>query len=290
VSTIQSYVKIAEDHADHWDAVFIDEGHHVSTIEGQYAKALTMTAAPVKLAFTATLPYKEEAKMALEAYVGPLLAEYTIEEAGEDGWITPPEIRIIKMGIMDWHTLMDDTDLSHYKDPSEYQIAYWNGIVCNTARNMRICHEAELIVRSKKTVLINVIRREHGRELLNIINDHYGFKAQFVEGATKDRERVIKALDKGTLRCVIATKVFNEGVDIPNLNACINAAGGKSDIEVLQKIGRTLRKAEGKTKATIIDFHDTCHPILENHFFQRFRMYKKNNWVKVGKKTSKKKC
>jgi superfamily II DNA or RNA helicase len=46
------------------------------------------------------------------------------------------------------------------------------------------------------------------------------------------------------VRCVIATTVWREGIDIPSLDCVINAAGGKSEIMTLQGVGRGLRKTD----------------------------------------------
>ena len=57
-------------------------------------------------------------------------------------------------------------------------------------------------------------------------------------------------LKSGKIQCVIATVSWVEGVDIPNLTCVINAGGGKSEIQTLQKIGRGLRKTETKDTVT----------------------------------------
>jgi superfamily II DNA or RNA helicase len=284
VATIQSYTKIAKKYSNHWDVVIIDEGHHVSSISGQYAKALTLTAAPIKLAVTATMPYIEEAKIALEAYVGPIIAEYTVKEANEDGFLAIPKIKIAKVPIMPDNILFDKTSfMDEYgvikKEPELYPLIYWNGIVKNVPRNLRVLQEVQGFLKEGKTVLINITRIDHGVELMRLIKDHYKFKATFVHGETQNRTDILKDFNAGKVKVVIATSVFNEGVDVPNLGSCINAAGGKSEIGTLQKIGRGLRKTKDKDIVSIVDFHDTCHPILENHFRLRHKMYVKNGWL-----------
>ena len=278
VSTIQSYIKIAEDNVGTWDVVLIDEGHHVSTLTGMYARALMYSAAPVKGAFTATMPYLPEAKMALEAYVGPMIGEYTIEEANADGYLAEPIIKIVDVPGMPYALLEQQDDEGDVL--SVYQIIYENGIVRNVNRNLRILQELDHHYKKGESILIIVTKIDHGHELYNMITDHFShIKAEFVHGAVKKRKAILDRLRKKELRCVIATKVFNEGVNIKSLNVVINAAGGKSEIDTLQKVGRGLRKDKGKQQATIIDFKDTCHPILIAQFNKRRSMYKANGWL-----------
>ena len=279
VATIQSYAKVCKKYAYHWNVIIIDEGHHVSTIGGQYAEALTYSAAPVKLAVTATMPYIPEAKMALEAFIGPIIGEYTIKEANEDGFLAVPKIKIIKVPDVPDHILMNKSDFTGKKEPELYPLVYWNGIVKNVNRNLRILQEAYALQKEGKSVLISLIRKEHGSILMDLIKDHYKFKAYFVHGVTLDRNSILKEFRDKTIKVVIATVVFNEGVDIPNLDCCINASGGRTEIGTLQKIGRGLRKTKDKSSVLIIDFHDTCHPMLENQFKERMKMYVKNGWV-----------
>ena len=102
----------------------------------------------------------------------------------------------------------------------------------------------------------------------------------FVSGKIKeDRDKIIKKIEKKKIKLVIATAVFNEGIDITTLDAYINAAGGKSEIATQQKPGRALRKTKDKQVVTIIDYEDSFHPITRKHFNLRYKMYKKFKWV-----------
>ena len=61
----------------------------------------------------------------------------------------------------------------------------------------------------------------------------------------------------GTIRKMIATHVYKQGVNFPDLSVVINAGGGGSDITTKQVAGRESRKTEGKERAYLIEFE---HP------------------------------
>ncbi len=73
-------------------------------------------------------------------------------------------------------------------------------------------------------------------------------------------------------RIIIATSIFDEGIDIPHLETLIIAGGGKSAIKTTQRIGRVLRKFPGKSKAMVHDFADDCR-WLKDHYKERRTIY-----------------
>ena len=77
--------------------VFVDECHHVSSFSGSYANFLIRTLAPVRIGVTATLPTTEEAKLALEAFIGPVIYEVKMDTLIEEGSLATPRLKIFKV-------------------------------------------------------------------------------------------------------------------------------------------------------------------------------------------------
>jgi superfamily II DNA or RNA helicase len=80
-------------------------------------------------------------------------------------------------------------------------------------------------------------------------------------------------MKKGKHRCIIASSIFDEGVDVRPLSALILAGSGKSQTRALQRIGRVIRSYEGKKDAIIIDFFDDIK-YMRKHSQARRKMYK----------------
>ncbi len=73
----------------------------------------------------------------------------------------------------------------------------------------------------------------------------------------KTREKAIKSLisdEEGTLEYIFTVDIFNEGVDIPEVNQIILIRPTKSPIIFTQQLGRGLRKSKNKEYVVIIDF------------------------------------
>lgn len=68
------------------------------------------------------------------------------------------------------------------------------------------------------------------------------------------RAESLERLADGGLQVVFAVDMFNEGIDLPAIDAVLLLRPTESRIMWLQQIGRGLRRADGKTKLTIIDY------------------------------------
>ena len=72
--------------------------------------------------------------------------------------------------------------------------------------------------------------------------------------SAKQRKEYYDAMANGSLRKVMSTYVYKQGVNFPDLNVIINAGGGGSDIVAKQIPGRESRNTETKECAYLVDF------------------------------------
>jgi len=96
--------------------------------------------------------------------------------------------------------------------------------------------------------------------------------------STDDRVAAIRALEDGSLAALIATTIFDEGIDIPELRKLIFASGGKSAVKMVQRPGRGSRLADGKEETVIIDFNDKHDKKLNEHFKEREQVYEEQGF------------
>ena len=74
-------------------------------------------------------------------------------------------------------------------------------------------------------------------------------------GGISEREHIIKEFKAGTYQVLIAIKCLDEGIDIPIADRGVLMASSTNPREYVQRIGRIIRQAPGKTIANI---HDIC--------------------------------
>jgi superfamily II DNA or RNA helicase len=252
----------------YFDIVMVDEAHHITSPEGQYADILSQVDAPLRFGFTATLHEKAEAELSLEGYIGPLIGEVTIKEGIEKGLLIKPSLVFLRAPKVAIGRTV------------KYEDAYRRGIVENIERNRLIAYTASEFIKRGSSVLILVTKIKHGENIQNALREIF-VEAQFVRGDTETltRKGIKQALIDKVIMCVITTVVWKEGINIPTLNVCINAAGGKSDLVTMQSVGRVLTKADGKTKAVIVEFVDQSHWYLISHFGERMVLYSDQGWL-----------
>jgi superfamily II DNA or RNA helicase len=270
VATRQSFIKIDPNiYADMFDIVVVDEVHHISSIESEYFQILTKLLAPVRVGITATFPKEKSSILAIEGAIGRLVGVFPIKEAIEKGILAKPFIKIFKLPL--------DREVREIK---KWADAYQVGVVENDYLNQLTVDLAQEYVDKNKSVLIYVDKIKHGE---NIVNEatKIGLPIYFVRGATDSstREKIKKMMIDKKIKCVVATVVWKEGINIPSLNVIINAVGGKSEIAVLQLIGRVLRRTEKKTTAIIIDFFNPSNRFFIDHFGHRISLYCELGWI-----------
>lgn len=216
------------------------------------------TNAHYRLALTATPFMKddEEANMRLMACSGIIGIVVTEKELIEKGILAKPYFMFI-----------NNARPTGVFPTTNYVSAYEKGIVKNNIRNDEIVKWSKWSTDRNLPVLILVNRTEHGNILKDLIQKQ-GLKCNFIYGKDEDevRQENLKKLESGEINVLIGTNILDVGVDVPSIGMVILAAGGKTEVQLRQRIGRGLRrKKTGKNITYIIDFQDSFNQHLLKH-------------------------
>lgn len=264
VATIQTFARLnVIDMCDQYDIVVVDECHHLNSPGSQYFKVLTTLLAPVKIGLSGKLPRSREQRLWLEGAIGPVIDELNIMQGVERGYLIKPKITLLSI-----KRKREIADLRRYND------IYRAAIIESKDRNRKIIRAAKRRMDKGKTVLVFVKEVEHGENLYKTAV-RMAVSAELLVGkdTSKVRNKVKKLFALKAVKLVITT-LWKEGVDIPSLDCCINACGTKSEITIMQFLGRVLRTDKGKTRAEMIDFLDP-YKYLSEHTVLRLQAYKK---------------
>lgn len=261
VGMIQTLHRRLTDHpdtriyADLLGCVIFDECHHVPSRTAQ--DVMNAIPAPLRFGFSGTpLSYDVLTDLTLMGATGPVRIEVTNEDLVASGISARPTVYMYKI---------EDVDCQDAK----YQEAYKDCIVDNPWRNEVIAEQ--VIRRPNRSALILVERIQHGRTLQDLIPS-----SQFVNGsdAIEVRQQALDQLRAGDGAIVIATPIFDEGVDVPAVDLLVIAGGGKGHKKLLQRLGRGMRAKGGDNTLTVIDFADCTNKYLVNHSRARWAIYK----------------
>lgn len=199
------------------------------------------------------------ADLLLEAACGRRVFNMPSSKLIELGYLVQPKIALAEVPPLDEAC------------PANWGAVYSRYVTNNDVRNQLIIDGARKLIAMGRKVLILVRYLPHGQKLVDMLYDLPVFFVNGrIDGAT--RQEVKNQFERGDLRCLVASSVFDIGVDIPSLDALVLAGGGKSTVRVLQRIGRVIRASAGKTDAIVMDFIDNAR-YLDKHSAIRIAVY-----------------
>jgi len=242
--------------------IIVDEVHHSGS--KSWFKALEKIDTYYRIGLTGTNFRTDGGGLYLQAVSGKKIVDIPTRWLIDKGFLVEPEIHFVAVKMKD-----------NINYPMNYQDIYKIGIIFNEERNKKII---ELIKSYPDKIKLVVFERiEHGDILSKMLSDEK-IKHTLISGKTKDRDKLKKEFTDGNIKTVLASRIYNESADIPVLEMVINSAGGKSGIQVLQRIGRSLRIHKSKTTALIFDFLDTFNYKLEQHSNKRLTWLEKEKF------------
>jgi len=121
--------------------------------------------------------------------------------------------------------------------------------------------------------LILVDRLAHGDSLHNLLPGSLWVQGKDNE---KTRKKVIRELQKssGNVIAIATQQIFNTGINV-HIHNLLNAAGGKADHLIIQRMGRGLRTAKDKDRLNYYDFVFNINDYLLGHSKKRIKILEK---------------
>ena len=271
ISTWQSIYKLPGKWFEQFGAVFGDECH------GFKSKSLTSIMNKCRLAqyrfgTTGTLDGSQTHQLVLEGLFGKVYNVTTTKKLQDEGTLAPLEIFMLRLRHPEH--IRQDFGKKDYQTELDY-------IVKHQERN-RFIRNLALDQKGNTLVLFQFVEK-HGQPLYDMIKKdaEKDRRVFFVHGDvdTSDREYIRQITEKQKDAIIVASLgTFSTGINIKNLHNIIFASPSKSQIRVIQSIGRGLRKSEGGETTRLYDISDDLsHGNRKNytllHGFERQKMY-----------------
>ena len=247
IRCINHQSKLVEQFVEESDVLVFDEAHHVAA-KTIYTIAMKAKSDTIIAGCSATTKRDDGEDMRIQAAIGDVVYSISRRELIDQGFLADADV--------EYHTTSFDSSQDRVLNYAEI---YKKHVVENVYRNAIIQNEVCVNILKGKKILILVSQIEHGQTIFDNLPDYYN--KIFLNGGSK---KEIREQDLTQFDVIIATSIFDEGVDLPSLDVIILAAGGKSSVKLTQRVGRVLRPQEGK-KALIIDFIDTPKYLIEHY-------------------------
>lgn len=247
---------------DHFDVVIIDEFHHAAAAS---YRAVLERLEPVELLGLTATPERSDGLPVLHWFDNRIAAELRLWDAIDQHRLTP----------FAYYGIADSLDLREipWRRGRGYDVeGLTNLITADDVWARRILHHFIEHFGDPPEVraLGFCVSVAHAHYMARVFRDH-NIAAVAVTGETRDDERrqALRDLEQGDVRVVFSVDLFNEGVDVPNVDALLMLRPTESPVLFLQQLGRGLRKAEGKAVCTVLDF--VGHHRKEFRYDLRFR-------------------
>lgn len=243
--------------------------------------------------FTATPKGRSDgADDVLSMLFGDIIYSMTYEEGQEAGLVVPISVQWLHCGYSPYSASQWVSKVAQFRH------CIWE----NDTRNRMIADYVTEHCAAQDKVLILVQTVEHAVHLKAVLpefelvyatfnkDDLAGYirKGLLPEDYTplsaKDRKRMQDDFKSGRIRRVIATSVWNTGVDFPDLKYVVNAGALSSLIVTTQGGGRASRVSTGKTSAVVVDVVDEFDG--KNSSFYRSSQARKKVYDELGWKNT----
>jgi superfamily II DNA or RNA helicase len=161
----------------------------------------------------------------------------------------------------------------------DYHEVYQRAVVDSDIRNAIILRIVKKEFSEGKKILVLVTRVEHGERIAKNLCS-LALPCVFLSGrdesALREATKQLFIEDKHFI--LVATAIFDEGIDLPDINVLVLTGSGNSEIKAIQRIGRGLRKKSDGSKLTVYDFNDSGIKYLKEHSKKRYEIYKKEGF------------
>lgn len=236
--------------SDYYDYIIVDEFHHAAA--PTYQKLLNHFKPKILLGLTAT-PERMDGKSILDYFGGRIAAEIRLPEAIDRKLLCPFQY----FGVAD---TVDLTQLRWVRggyDKNQLSNLYSLNRAVAERRADHIIRSLDKYVTDMETVkgLGFCVSIEHARFMAEYFNAA-GIPSICLVGqsAGEERRTAKKRLIDGEIRFIFVVDIYNEGVDIPEVNTVLFLRPTESLTIFLQQLGRGLRLSEGKDCLTVLDF------------------------------------
>lgn len=247
--------------SDYYDFIIVDEFHHAAA--PSYQKLLEYYEPKILLGLTAT-PERCDGADIFKYFDDRVSTEIRLNEAINRKLLSP----------FQYFAVTDTIDLSKLKwGRRGYDITELSNLY--TGNDLRV----KQIIQSIDKYVTNIdeitglgfcVSVEHAKFMAKSFSDR-NIPSIALHGNSKESERddAKRKLVSGEIKFIFVVDLYNEGVDIPEINTVLFLRPTESLTVFLQQLGRGLRLSDGKECLTVLDFVGQAHK--NYNFEEKFR-------------------
>ncbi len=229
--------------ADHFDYIVVDEFHHAAAVS--YRKLLAHFTPAFMLGLTAT-PDRTDGSALLGLCDNNLVARIGLVEGIARGFLS----------AFRYHGVRDELDFTAIPWRSgHFDLAALTAAAATRERAAQALREYRRHAPQDPRALVFCCSQGHADFIARFFREH-GVLAEAVHSGVTSAPRAasLDQLRRGVLEAIVTVDIFNEGVDLPDVNTILMLRPTESPVVFLQQLGRGLRRADNKPFLRVIDF------------------------------------
>jgi len=234
--------------------MFVDEAHHVGA---DIFRTAIAAIEPLMLGGVTATPWRGDG-YDIDQILGPAVVQVGIAEGLQRGFLTDVDYRLLADNV-DWDVVQE---ASRFR----YSLSQLNRRLILPTRD----DEAARIIKDvferekRRGGIVYSPSVAHARSMAATLRT-YGLRTEVVsaEDDPRDRYRLLSTFRAGELDLVATVDLFNEGVDVPDVDLIIFMRSTHSRRIFVQQLGRGLRISPGKDKVVVLDFVTDLRRIAE---------------------------
>ncbi len=235
------------------------------------------------LSATPSRYFDEEGTEMLLEYFGGIVYTYTLKDAIEQGYLSP-------FYYYPFFVDLQPDEIEKYKKlTKKFANSLNKGVkdqegINNGYSKQLLYQRARIIKKAKKKVdkldviLEELIEKNAINHTIIYYEDRFQIKDSLklfkeknirygiisADTNKEDREKIFSEFDSGEIACICAMKIMDEGIDIPSIKNEIILSSSQNPRQIVQRVGRALRKYEGKETANIYEIGAVIIDLLES--------------------------
>ena len=252
------------------EVLFVDECHHSAA---DTHDTVTMKCpAPIRFGMSGTpLDRTDGSDLRLLGSMGPVIATVSNKELAESG--------VSAKAAVIFDSITEAGGLSYN---AQYQTAYKKGVVENSELLEKVVDWTKIFHEAGLSVLVLCEEIKQGKAIDKALWENTGgifIPHQFIHGDLGSNIRASALEDFGNrnLPVLVASRILDEGVDVPTVDALILAGSRKSRIKTMQRLGRGLRGE----KLIVVEFANYTNRHLLAHSLTRLEDYQKEDCLDI---------
>ncbi len=240
---------------DYFKVIIVDECHHAKAATydemlNYYADVIDAKTTDL-LGLTAT-PDREDGKDIREFFNGKITHELSLKDAINNNFLVP----------FDYFALADNTDFNNVRWGSGDADKDVQKIVEANEERAKLVYNAvlEYVNNPQEMRAIGFCAGiKHAELMARVFNEH-GLPAKVLTGSSDDdirrkvRHQLTTVDHENRINIIFVADLFNEGVDIPEVDTLLMIRPTDSAMIFTQQLGRGLRKADKKESVLVLDF------------------------------------